>query len=168
MLWKWASSAASLLDADKPYGAMMSFWDDVYALREQGMIPRVWTRTDLRPWLKSEYPNGTQALPIRHAMSEDGKVIGDIVQSGLCPEAWSLGEGKYRLVVDPDDDAESQDAERRRAITIARAARARFKLVEMDANTSDADRESYPFGLLSHDYDNPFGPMYIDVQDLSP
>ena len=132
------------------------------------MIPRVWTRTDLQHWLKSEYPNGAQALPIRHAMSEDGKVIGDIVQSGLRPEAWSLGEGRYQLVVDPDDDAESQDAERQRAITIARAARARFKLVAMDANTTGADREAYPFGLLSHDYDNPFGPIYIDVQDLAP
>ena len=147
---------------------MMSFWDDVYALREQGMIPRVWTRSDLRPWLKSEYPNGTHALPIRHAMSEDGKVIGDFVQSGLRPEAWSLGEGKYRLVVDPGDDAESQDAERRRAITIARAARARFKSIGMDSDALGSDQESYPFGLLSHDYDNPFGPIYIGVEDLSP
>jgi hypothetical protein len=152
----------------------MSFWDDVYGLRKQGLIPRVWTRADLRPLLKAEYPNAIKALPFRHSISEDGKVVGDFVQSGLRPEAWSLGDGRYRLVIDPDDDAATQATERQRAISGARAARVRFRPKRSDDTQDlrygedDVGPDSYPFGLLSHDYDNPFGPMYIDVRDLSP
>ena len=152
----------------------MSFWDDIYTLRKRGLLPRVWTRADLRPLLKAEYPNAINALPFRHSISEDGKVVGDFVQSGLRPEAWSLGEGRYRLVIDPDDDVETQASERQRAITGARTARVRFKLKQSDDTQDprfeeeDVGPDSYPFGLLAHDYDNPWGPIYIDVSDLAP
>ena len=171
-----ADSGGPIVSADQTTGVTMSFWDDVYALREQGLIPLVWTRADLRPLLKAEYPNAIITLPFRHSISEDGKVVGDFVQSGLRPEAWSLGGGRYRLVIDPDDDGETQAAERQRAITGARVARVRFKLKRSDdtqdprfgETDEDVGPDSYPFGLLSHDYDNPWGPMYIDVTDLSP
>lgn len=105
----------------------MAFWDEVYKLRQQGLIPRVWTRADLLPQLKSEYPHALLSLPFWHAMSEDGAMVGYFVRAGLRPEAWSLGNGKFRLVIDPEDDAEIQQAELKRAHAGAKTARARFK-----------------------------------------
>ena len=105
----------------------MSFWHDVYKLREQGLLPRVWTRAHLHPLLKAEYPNALVSLPSWHTVSEDGTMMGYFVRAGLLPEAWNLGGGAFRLVVDPDDDAETQRTERQRAIDVAKAARPRFK-----------------------------------------
>ncbi len=105
----------------------MTFWDEVYKLRQQGLIPRVWTRADLLPQFKSEYPHALISLPFWHAMSEDGAMVGYFVRAGLRPEAWSLGDGKFRLVIDPEDDAEIQQAELKRANAGAKTARSRFQ-----------------------------------------
>ncbi len=94
----------------------MSFWDEVYSLRKQGAIPRVWTRDSLRPHLLGPYtPNSISAIPSNQSMARDGKQIGNYVKNGREPKAWRAGPGEFQLVIDPDDDAATQDAERRRA-----------------------------------------------------
>ena len=104
----------------------MSFWDEVYSLRKQGAIPRVWTRDSLRPHLLGPYtPNSISAIPSNQSMARDGKQIGNYVKNGREPKAWRAGPGEFQLVIDPDDDAATQDAECRRARAYAQVARAK-------------------------------------------
>lgn len=127
----------------------MSFWDDIYSLRKQGMIPRVWTRDCLRPLLLGPYtPNSINTIPSNGSMTRDGKQIGHYVKNGQEAKAWRVGPGEFRLVVDPDDDGEVQDAERRRARAYAQIARAK------------AAGSPYPLRGLPLKYEHPYDPVY--------
>lgn len=129
----------------------MSFWDEVYSLRKQGAIPRVWTRDSLRPHLLGPYtPNSISAIPSNESMARDGKQVGNYVKNGREPKAWRTGPGEFQLVIDPDDDAATQDAERRRARAYAQIARAK------------AAGNPYPLLGLSLKYDRPFDPVDLD------
>ena len=102
----------------------MSFWDNIYALREQNLIPRVWTRADIKPHLLGAYmPNTIMSFPSNASMTRDGKAIGDYIKRGSDVQAWRVGHGKFQLVADPADDLPTQEAERRRAKACAHAAR---------------------------------------------
>ena len=102
----------------------MSFWDSIYALREQNLIPPIWTRADIKPHLLGAYaPNTVNSLPSNASMTQDGKAIGDYVKRGSAAQAWRVGYGKFRLVADPADDLPTQEAERRRAKAYVHAAR---------------------------------------------
>ena len=90
----------------------MSFWDDIYKLRERGLIPPVWTRADIRPHLRGAYmPNSISTIPSNASMTQDGKEIGNYVKRGQDAQAWRIGRGKFRLIVDPADAATTWDAE---------------------------------------------------------
>ena len=102
----------------------MSFWDSIYALREQNLIPPVWTRADIKPHLLGAYMTSTvSTVPSNASMTRDGKQMGDYVKRDSAAQAWRVGYGKFRLVADPADDLPTQEAERRRAEAYAHAAR---------------------------------------------
>ena len=129
----------------------MSFWDEVYTLRDLGKIPRVWTRDSLRPYLMGPYtPNSINTIPSNRSIARDGKQVGNYVKNGQEPKAWRVGPGEFQLVIDPDDDPATQDAERRRAQAYAQIARAK------------AAGSPYPLQGLPLKYDRPFDPVEID------
>ena len=57
----------------------MSFWDDVYELRETGKIPLDWTRADLRDHLQIPHgpykSNTVMTVPSNQSMTEDGTKV---------------------------------------------------------------------------------------------
>ena len=127
----------------------MGFWDEVYSLRKQGAIPRVWTRESLRPYLLGPYtPNSINAIPSNRSIARDGKQMGNYVKNGQEPKAWRIGPGEFQLVTDPDDDMATQDAERRRARAYAQIARAK------------AAGSPYPLRGLPIKYERPYDPVY--------
>ena len=129
----------------------MGFWDEIYTLRKQGEIPRVWTRECLRPYLMGPYtPNSINTIPSNGSMARDGKQVGNYVKNGQEAKAWRVGPGEFQLVVDPDDDAATQDAERRRARAYAQIARAK------------AAGNPYPLQGLPLKYDRPFDPVALE------
>ena len=100
-------------------GARTTFWEQVYRLREQGMIPRDWGRGDLSGFLQK--PAGRFAyrtistLPSNYHIAMDGDGMGTAVRNGSGPKVWRVGRGRFRLIEDPDDDAATQQAEMRQA-----------------------------------------------------
>jgi hypothetical protein len=127
----------------------MSFWDEVYKLREQGLIPRVWTRDCLRPHLQGKYlPNSITTIPSNGSMTWDGKKFGNYIKRGQDPRAWRVGSGEFQLIVDPSGDASVQDEERQRAKAYAHIARA------VEAG------DPYPLRGLPYRYDRPFDSVW--------
>ncbi len=97
-------------------GAGSTFWEAVYALREQGLIPRDWRVGDLRGRLAGAFkPSTITVNPFNSSISRDGDGMGDFVKKGAAPKAWRVGRGLFRLVADPEDDAEIQEVEAARA-----------------------------------------------------
>ena len=130
---------------------MMNFWDEIYMLREQGMVPKVWTRACLRPHLQGKYmPNSISTIPSNGSMTRDGKEMGNYVKRGQDAKAWRVGTGEFQLVIDPDDDKEIQDAEHKRTLAYAHIERAK------------AAGNPYPLQGLPLKYDRPFDPVDID------
>jgi hypothetical protein len=135
----------------------MSFWDEDYSLRKTGAIPRVWTRDNLRLHLLRPYvPNSINTIPSNGSMGRDGKQIGNYVKNGQEAKAWRVGSGEFQLVVDPDDDAATQDAERRRALAYAQIARAK------------ATGSPYPLRGLPLKYERPFDPVSMEDSEVLP
>jgi hypothetical protein len=123
----------------------MSFWDEVYKLREQGLIPRVWTRECLRPHLLGPYtPNSINTIPSNQSITRDGKEIGNYVKHGRDPKAWRVGRGEFQLVVDPDDDEATRETERLRAKAYSMLAR------------NLLSGSPYPLRGIPLKYDHPF------------
>ena len=93
-----------------------TFWASVADLRQRGKIERKWTRGDLRDPLEGRFKvNTINSLPSNYSISRDGDEIGHSVKNGGTPKAWRVGEGQFMLVEDPDDDVETQDAQKRLA-----------------------------------------------------
>lgn len=86
-------------------GRRMTFWESVYELRKNRLIPYEWTRTDLRPHLLGKFAAGSiSTIPSNASMTRDGKEKGDYVRRGREPEAWRVGDGKFQLINDPYGD----------------------------------------------------------------
>ena len=131
----------------------MSFWDEVYSLRKRGAIPRVWTSDCLRPYLLGPYtPNSITTTPLHQSIARGGEQMGNYVKSGLEPKAWRVGPDEFQLVIDPDDDAATQDTERQYARGYAHIARAK------------AAGNPYPLRGLPLKYERPFDPVYTDEE----
>ena len=129
----------------------MSFWDEIYELRQQGSIPKVWTRRDLSPYLHGPYAENTiETVPSNQSMARDGTQPGNYIKRGQEPKAWRVGRGEFQLVIDPDDDETTQDAERRRAQAYAQVARAK------------AAGSPYPLQGLPLKYERPFDPVALE------
>ena len=106
----------------------LSFWKHVYTLRERGLVPRIWKAGHLRRYLQdpvgpSYSPNSVNVYPSNSSVSAEGNSIGDFVLRGAAPKVWRVGRGQYQLVVDPEDDEQTQQAELERAIAKAKAVR---------------------------------------------
>ena len=98
----------------------MTLWEHIYDLRRKGLIPREWKRAHLRPHLeKPQGPfsrNTIATSPSNQSLNVDGGgEPGDYVKRGQSPKAWRVATGRFRLIVDPDDDTKTQDAEFARA-----------------------------------------------------
>lgn len=91
----------------------MGFWEDVYELRTHALIPRLWSRGDIRTHLAGKYrPNTLNSLPSNQSMTKDGRVKGNYVLRGLEPRAWRIEPGVFELVDDPEDTNKDQQASR--------------------------------------------------------
>ncbi len=97
-----------------------TFWEHVFDLRERGQIPRVWKTGQLSEFLEhpiGPYSPGTVTTdPFNYSISMRGDKIGYFVQKGQAPKAWRVGRGQFRLIADPEDDMQTQEAERSRAV----------------------------------------------------
>ena len=124
----------------------MSFWGTVYELRESGLIPRSWKRSDIRPHLTGKFSENTiRAVPSNASISPSHKGIGDYVKAGQTPRAWrvgSSGSGEFRLVVDPEDDEDTQDRELKKARRRAEALRSPSVPRELKSELPDLVQES--------------------------
>ena len=109
----------------------MGFWDDVYQLREKGLIPRVWKRADLRSYL--QIPGGPYSAESISQRPSDESVsfcrddIGLDVKNGKEPKAWRVGpprSGQFQLIEDPEDDEDTQEKEHLLALLRAMELRA--------------------------------------------
>ncbi|MDE2822062.1 MAG: hypothetical protein OXK79_00980 [Chloroflexota bacterium] len=93
-----------------------TFWECVYDARFDGLIPSVWRKRELiellTPPLGRFSPNTVNTLPSNESISLEGNEIGFFVKGGTEPKAWRVGRGKFRLVVDPEDDADQQSRHR--------------------------------------------------------
>lgn len=99
----------------------MAFWDDVYNLRKNNLIPRQWKREHIRPSLQAKgYQLTTiNSLPSNQSMSRDGNSLGDFVRRrGLEPKAWRTGVGIYELIEDPGDTLEVQHSRKAEALRL--------------------------------------------------
>lgn len=132
----------------------MSFWDAIYKLREDGLIPPVWTRADIRPHLLGTYrPNTIMTVPSNASMTRDGKQMGDYIKRGSDAQAWRVGLGEFRLVADPADDLPTQEQERQRAKAYAHVER------------RVAAGDPFPLRGLPYKYYRPFDPVNVDDEE---
>ena len=109
----------------------MGFWDDVYELREKGLIPRVWKPGDLKSYLQTPgEPYSVESIsqrPSDESVAFYRDDIGLDVKNGKEPKAWRVStylSGSYKLVKDPDDDEDTQEKEHLLALLRAMELRA--------------------------------------------
>ena len=134
-------------------GAQGTFWEQVYGLRERGVIPRDWGRGHLSEHLQK--PVGRFAyrtistLPSNYQISRDGDGMGTAVRNGSAPRVWRVGRGRFRLIEDPDDDPATQEAEMTMAMN--RAEDLRSKKVQGGGYRTEYYRSGDPPGRLGPD-----------------
>ena len=108
-----------------------TFWECIHDARSGGQIPRVWRTRELidvlTPPAGRFSPNTVSVLPYNGSISREGNGIGDFIKRGIEPKAWRVGRGKFELIVDPDDDAEQQNAQREMAKMRAAELRAQVR-----------------------------------------
>lgn len=108
-----------------------TFWECVYDARSDGLLRRVWRTRDLidvlTPPAGRFSPNTVSVLPYNGSISGEGDGMGDYVKRGVEPKAWRVGRGRFRLIVDPDDDAHQQDTQRELAKMRAEKLRGQFR-----------------------------------------
>lgn len=93
----------------------MNFWEQVYDLRSNCLIPRKWNRSHLRRHLEKPHgqfePTTITTVPSNQSLTRDGRTLGDYVRRGQPPRAWRAGRDVFELIVDPEDDEKTQAAE---------------------------------------------------------
>ena len=132
----------------------MNFWGRIYDLRSKGLIPREWKRAHLRRHL--ERPQGPfqqttiTTVPSNFSLRKDGRAVGDSVRKGHSPRAWRVGVGVFQLIVDPDDDKETHNAELARARHLAESS-PRRKPSSVKIGSLDPVRRSSTPEKVPHD-----------------
>lgn len=80
----------------------MTFWNDIYELRKQNLIPRQWRRKHILPYLKHKYKGSTiWTVPSNQSVSKDRSVQGNYVQRGMEPKAYRIAPGLFELINEP-------------------------------------------------------------------
>ena len=118
------------------------FWQQVYHLREMGIIGRIWKTAQLNEYLerpRGQYAASTIAVrPHNSSVSREGDGIGDFVSKGQSPKVWRVGRGLFQLVVDPDDDEDTQRAQMRLAMKRAEELRAKKRNTAIHSEIASA------------------------------
>ena len=122
-----------------------TFWDCVYDVRLQGLIPRTWKTGDLIGLLTAPLgrfsPNTVSIDPYNYSISREGDRIGYFVRRGQEPKAWRVGRGRFQLIVDPDDDTERQASQRELANRRAEELAADLLKVEIQRVLEDRTKD---------------------------
>jgi hypothetical protein len=80
----------------------MTFWNDIYELRRQNLIPQQWRRKHIMPYLKHKYKASTiWTVPPNQSVSKDRRVQGNYVQRGMQPKAYRIAPGLFELIEEP-------------------------------------------------------------------
>jgi len=80
----------------------MTFWNDIYELRRQNLIPQQWRRKHIMPYLKHKYKASTiWTVPPNQSISKDRRVQGNYVQRGMQPKAYRIAPGLFELIEEP-------------------------------------------------------------------
>jgi len=80
----------------------MTFWNDIYELRKQNLIPQQWRRKHIMPYLKHKYKDSTiWTVPSNQSVSKDRNVQGNYVQRGMEPKAYRIAPGLFELINEP-------------------------------------------------------------------
>jgi len=80
----------------------MTFWNDIYELRKQNLIPLQWRRKHIMPYLKHKYKASTiWTVPPNQSISKDRHVQGNYVQRGMEPKAYRIAPGLFELIEEP-------------------------------------------------------------------
>ena len=126
-----------------------TFWEHVYHLRARKKIPRVWRTKQLTDFLgqpRGAYsPNTIAVNPYNSSIERVGNKMGDFVKRGGVPKVWRVGRGQFQLIADPEDDPQTQETERTRAIKRAEELRS----PEWRAN-DDKEIKKAPASRLDH------------------
>ncbi|MCY4651647.1 MAG: hypothetical protein OXC95_00615 [Dehalococcoidia bacterium] len=144
----------------------MTFWDDVYELREKGEICRVWKSSELMPLLESKHKiSGIRSNPSNYSVTRSGYLDGGFnVKDRYDPWVWRHpGKPlKYELIRDPGDDAATQDREVKLSLERADALRSlaasgsqthgsgRLSTHSSRVQSVDPDQNSHPLRGLSY------------------
>jgi hypothetical protein len=80
----------------------MTFWNDIYELRRQNLIPQQWRRRHIMPYLKHKYKASTiWTVPPNQSISKDRQVQGNYVQRGMQAKAYRIAPGLFELIDEP-------------------------------------------------------------------
>lgn len=124
----------------------VGFWQQIYRLREMQMIGRVWKTAQLNEYLerpRGQYAASTIAVrPHSSSVSREGDGIGDFVSKGQSPKVWRVGRGLFQLVVDPDDDEDTQRAQTRLAMKRAEELRERKRTTRSNSQIASTFQSS--------------------------
>ena len=127
-------------------GNRNGFWQQIYHLREMGMIGRVWKPAQLNEYLerpKGQYAPSTIAVrPHNSCVSKEGDGIGDFVNKGQAPKAWRVGRGLFQLIEDPDDDTETQRKQKELAIQRAEVLREKKRATRTHSEIASTSQPS--------------------------
>ena len=176
-------------DALVNWDSAMSFWDDVYEIREKNLIPRVWKATDLIPHLHSYAYTTSLTNPANYSITRYGEVDGGYhVKSGSKPRAWRysyVGSTlEYELIRDPGDDEliqireEKLSLERAMGIRIVGSSKsmsnesvpyfrpAAEATPSAQPSPSYGPDDRYPLRGMPYRYDGPFDGVALVEEDL--
>ena len=91
-------------------GSDVKFWQAICDLRKRNLIPKQWSRGDIRPHLHDRFKQNTiNTVPSNASISRDGSIKGDYVKKrGLvAAKAYRAGCGLFELIDDPEGPAEA-------------------------------------------------------------
>jgi len=86
--------------------------ESIKELRSQEKIPKIWSASDLRPFLISSFSTRTLSVyPNNCSISPDGLIKGDAAKRGVKPKYYRLGREKFVLIEEYNAGLESPPKE---------------------------------------------------------
>jgi hypothetical protein len=79
-------------------GSAATFWQTIYDLRKRNLIPKQWSKEDIRPHLRDRFKKNTiNTVPANESVSRDGSIKGDYVKRGRAAKAYRVDRGLFEL-----------------------------------------------------------------------